>query len=361
MAAEPTTLSIVIPVRDDARRLARCLMSLRACDYPSDRIELVVADNGSIDDSADVARRAGAHVLSLPGLRVSQMRNVAAQQSHGAVVAFVDADHAVDPGWMQGAIDALSQPRVGMAGALYDTPPEGTWVQRAFDAMRGRTTGFADTDWLASGNMALTRAAFDAAGGFDASLETCEDVDLCRKVRAKGYRVVTTPRMKSYHFGDPATLRALCYSELWRGRDNLVASFRRPIAVRGLPSALIPVFELALMALALAGLLTAPRGLILTIAAAAVVFALAALRAFKMLRAGRHLRASDPVDIGRGLIVALVYDSARALALVVRAGHRHRRVGDPAETGPTETQPSHEQTDSRAGTTERRPLRRRPG
>ena len=41
--------------------------------------------------------------------------------------------------------------------------------------------------WLGSGNMAVRRSAFEEVGGFDTTLETCEDVDLCRKLRARGY------------------------------------------------------------------------------------------------------------------------------------------------------------------------------
>ena len=61
----------------------------------------------------------------------------------------------------------------------------------------GRTAIFAarprdqrDADWLGSGNLAVSRTAFELVGGFDTSLETCEDVDFCHRLRAKGQRVV---------------------------------------------------------------------------------------------------------------------------------------------------------------------------
>ena len=52
--------SFVIPVRDDARRLEVCLASIAANDYPRDLVQIIVVDNGSRDDSAAVARAAGA-------------------------------------------------------------------------------------------------------------------------------------------------------------------------------------------------------------------------------------------------------------------------------------------------------------
>ena len=63
-----TTVSVVIPVRDDAEMLARCLAALAAQTRPAD--EIVVVDNGSSDDSASVARSAGARVVAeaTPGI-----------------------------------------------------------------------------------------------------------------------------------------------------------------------------------------------------------------------------------------------------------------------------------------------------
>src|SRR5215212_9084481 len=93
-------VSFIVPVRNDAERLERCLASIRRADYPHDRLELVVADNGSTDGSDRVAREAGALVLSLPRLRVAEMRNRAVAASRGDVIAFVDADHEIDPVWI---------------------------------------------------------------------------------------------------------------------------------------------------------------------------------------------------------------------------------------------------------------------
>jgi hypothetical protein len=128
--------------------------------------------------------------------------------------------------------------------------------------------------------------------------------------------------MKSVHFGDPSTLSALFRAELWRGRDNVAASFRRPIALHNLPSAIIPIAHMVLMAAAILGIVS---GSVLTFGAAAALFAaLTMLRVWKMFRSGRRLRVLSPADVGGAIAVALVYDTARALALVARSGHERR-------------------------------------
>jgi glycosyltransferase involved in cell wall biosynthesis len=134
-------VSFVIPVRDDARRLKRCLTTIRANRYPPDRVEIVVVDNGSLDDSCQVAKQAGANVLVLPGLSVSQLRNRGTEAASGDILAFVDADHEIVPEWLESAAQTMAGPNVVAAGSLYQAPGDSTWVQRAYNLLRRRSPG----------------------------------------------------------------------------------------------------------------------------------------------------------------------------------------------------------------------------
>jgi GNAT superfamily N-acetyltransferase len=91
-------ISVVIPVLDDARMLERCLAALGTQTRPAD--EVIVVDNGSADDSADVARRAGASVVSEPlrGIWSAAARGFDA--ATGDVIARLDADSRPDPSWL---------------------------------------------------------------------------------------------------------------------------------------------------------------------------------------------------------------------------------------------------------------------
>ena len=324
--AELPLVSFVIPVRNDAVRLSGCLTTIRANTYPAARVEIVVADNGSIDDSAATARASGARVIDLPGLSVAALRNTAAAEAKGDVLAFVDADHEIDPAWIASAVENLRDASVAMTGALCLPPRGQTWVQRMYDGLRGRTVGRGDVEWLGSGNMAVRRRDFERVGGFDESLETCEDVDLCQRLRATGSRIVGDDRLKNVHLGDPATLGGLFRGELWRGRDNLRVSLRTTITPRALPGILFPVFSLVCLLLAVLNLLAVPfLGPIALFGAAgmlAIPFALAALRALRIIA---NARLASPLDWGRAYAVAVTYDAARTLALLMRARHHRPR------------------------------------
>ena len=137
VSSRETRLTVVIPVRDDARRLDACLQSLLAQPGGVD-VPVIVADNGSKDDTPDVARRHGATVLTLPGLSVAQMRNRAVARTTTPLVGLVDADHVLAPGWLEASLDALADPSVAAAGAPYRCADAGNWVQRAYDRFRDR-------------------------------------------------------------------------------------------------------------------------------------------------------------------------------------------------------------------------------
>lgn len=320
-------VSVIVPVRNDAERLARCLAALAANGYPADRLEVIVVDNGSTDGSADRARRTGARVVIRRDARVGALRNEAAAISRGDVLAFVDADHEVDSSWLSTAVELLEDAAVGAVGAPYRAPAGATWVQQWYDTFRDHRPGRHETAWLGSGNMAIKKTLFDRLGGFDTTLAACEDVDLCRRLRAAGYRVLADARLGSVHFGDPATLGTLFRAELWRGRDNVRVSCRRPIALGELPSALAPIIGLGGLAAMAAGVVAAPLGGLPVAGAAALLIAtVASLRAIRMTRR-RGRRRSTLLGAIQSFTVALVYDAARALALVARAGHH--RAGRP--------------------------------
>ena len=318
-------VSFVIPVRNDAARLDRCLRTIRANDYPAERVEIVVVDNGSVDDSPAVAARHNAHLLSMPGPRVGALRNIGVRSAKGELIAFVDADHEIVPDWIRSAVTVLADDKVGAVGADCTPPANGTKVQQLYDRLRRHSEGQFEVDWLGSGNMAVRRSAFDAVAGFDTSLETCEDVDLCRKLKGAGYKVVSNSRLGNTHYGDPESLRRVFFGELWRGRDNLRVSLRRPRSWRTLTSAFIPIFNIAALAILAVGLLSgSTAGRLAGIAAGIMVVMQISLRATRMTLPDRTR------DWFPAWGVSAAYELGRAFAVVSRIGHGKRRQGAPA-------------------------------
>lgn len=315
MSGEPW-ITFIVPVLDDAERLRRCLRSVAD---NSGRYELVVVDNGSTDGSDRIASGMGATLIHSPALTVSGLRNAGARIAHGEVLAFVDADHEISPMWVPCAQAALDNPRSVMVGAPCTNQGQ-TWVQRAYDGLRRRSAFRRKVGWLGSGNLAIRRSVFFDVGGFDETLQTCEDVDLCRRIRAAGWDIVADPALASVHLGDPASLSEIFWSELWRGRNNLLVSLRRPFQWRDVMSAMIPVGTLSLLTTTAVALSSGAERL--AIVSAGLTGGLVIQRAIRICANRATWR---PLAVAQSLAVAFPYEIARALALVTRARYRTRR------------------------------------
>jgi hypothetical protein len=281
-------------------------------------------DHGSTDGSDAVALERGARVLRTPeAVNVAALRNTGARVVDARFVAFVDADNVLAPGWAAAFENAAAAGTPAALGAPYTAPPAPTWVQAWYDGLRDRADGVRPAEWLAAGNLAVRRDVFEAVGGFDESLETCEDVDLCFRIARAGHAILTVPGMRSTHFGDPATLGRLFRNELWRGRDNIRVSLRqRPMSLRNAVSVATPIVQLILALGAVLGVVSsATAGRRLAIACVLGMALLIVARAALIFRRAGATAPGGPIA---ALAIAATYELARACALVVRARH-HRR------------------------------------
>jgi hypothetical protein len=161
--------------------------------------------------------------------------------------------------------------------------------------------------------MIVRAATFQRVAGFDDTLEACEDVDLCRKLRATGGVIISDSRLVNVHHGDPFSLRVLFKGEMWRGRNNLRVSLRERPTLRGTPSIVLPIVQL--VALPLAAALFAMGQLAIAGLVVAGAIGPSALRA-------AQIRRRSTVNPAHAFAVAATYDLARAVALVFRTGHR---------------------------------------
>ncbi len=244
---------VVIPVRNDAKRLKVCLDSV-VKQIAAERIYVI--DNGSTDDSVEVARQAGCSVQSAAGLRVGALRNRAVAEAKQPIefIAFCDSDHEVPSDWLESGLQVLQGDRSIVAtGSHYLPPPDGTWVQRAWAIHRLRGAPVRDVDWLGSGNLFVRHDDFRKVGGFREDLTAAEDVDLCHRLRNElAGRIVCDQNIRSIHHGEPTRIRDFYRKEVWRGSSGLKAWFSQGMPLRDLPSLVWPLWHL-LGAVAFAG------------------------------------------------------------------------------------------------------------
>jgi glycosyltransferase involved in cell wall biosynthesis len=182
-------ISVIVPVRNGMPWLEDQLRALvdQEC---AEAWEVIIADNGSTDDSPAVAhqwadrhdtiRWIDASALVGPGAA----RNAGAKAAHGKLLAFCDADDVVQPGWLAGCAQALAHADV-VAGVFDFRSLNGLPASSPIPAST-QQLGFLPAGLGA--NLAIRRDAFEAMGGFSSELLIGEDVDLCWRLQLNGFR-----------------------------------------------------------------------------------------------------------------------------------------------------------------------------
>jgi glycosyltransferase involved in cell wall biosynthesis len=177
-AAPAARVSVVVPVRDGAAYLEAALASVLEQDEPP--LEVVVVDDGSRDESAAVAERAGPRVRLVRGRfgSAAAARNAGIEASTGDVLAFLDHDDLWTPGRLGPHLAALErEPAADVALGL---------TQRVRDEGGSLVPLGPPAAEMSLGAALVRRAAFERVGTLDESRRFDEDVDWFLRAREAG-------------------------------------------------------------------------------------------------------------------------------------------------------------------------------
>lgn len=173
-------LSIVIPTLNAARTLPATLGALAEMRGTSPATEIIVSDGGSTDATLDVARGAGAHIVSGPAGRGAQLC-AGAEAAQGTWLLFLHADTQPAPGWAAAVRRFMDRPEnAEKAGYFRFTLDDDSAAARriaALVALRCRVLALPYGDQ----GLLIARATYQGLGGFR-PLPLMEDVDLVRRL-----------------------------------------------------------------------------------------------------------------------------------------------------------------------------------
>ena len=207
--ADAPLVTVIIPARDEAANIERCLRSVLTTTWP--RLEVIVVDDHSRDATAAIAARIAAEdprvrLVGAPGLPDGWFGKpwacrTGARAARGAVLCFIDADTVHAPDLLARTINAMRSRDAGMVTVAGTQLMETFWetvLQAQVFAMLAMRYGGTETvnrsrhswDKIANGQfIAITRAAYDAVGGHDAVRDrVAEDLMLAQRLFSAGQR-----------------------------------------------------------------------------------------------------------------------------------------------------------------------------
>jgi glycosyltransferase involved in cell wall biosynthesis len=177
-------ISFIVPAYNEERYLGPTLEAIHAAALASgEPYEVVVADDGSTDGTVAVAEARGARVVRVHHRQIAATRNAGARAAAGEILVFVDADTRVDAPLVAEALRALRGGAVG-GGAPVRLDPAPAWAHAFMKVFVPCYFGMAR--WAAGCFLFCTRAAFDAAGGFDERYYASEEIHLSRALKRVG-------------------------------------------------------------------------------------------------------------------------------------------------------------------------------
>jgi len=254
MSAAFPFITVVMPVRNEARFIADTLGQLRGQDYPKDRFEILVADGMSDDGTRDIVSRIAAEdgrvrLLDNPQKRSSAGRNVGFKAGQGDYFVVVDGHcHIPDDQFLRNISDCFEKSGAHCLGRPQPLDPPGlTPFQQSVALARasrlghggdsliyGEFEGFASP---VSNGAAYRREVFEKVGYVDETFDACEDVEFNYRVGQAGLKAYTSPKLTvRYYPRENLTALVGQMRRYGRGRTRL---YRKHPALLS-PSALVP-------------------------------------------------------------------------------------------------------------------------
>jgi mycofactocin system glycosyltransferase len=201
-------VTVIIPVRNRPQEIAACLQSLSRLDYPKEKIEIIVIDDASDDNTPDVVSKFPVYLIPLKERRqASFCRNLAAQRAQGEILAFLDSDCVADPLWLRELILAFSDSSNGAVGGTVDS----YYNKKGLDCYEKVKSSLNMGSWfkssheanhffyLPSCNLLARKALFLQLKGFREDMHVGEDVDFCWRLQDQGRRIEYRPVGTVYH------------------------------------------------------------------------------------------------------------------------------------------------------------------
>jgi GT2 family glycosyltransferase len=195
-------ITVIICSYNGARTLRDTFAGLKRVEYPN--FDVVLVDDGSSDDTPEIGRENGAHVISTPNRGLSSARNTGMEAATGEIIVYLDDDAWPDPHWLRYIAETfLEHDHAAMGGPNLAPPGTGEVADCVDNAPGGPVHVLLDdrrAEHVPGCNMAFRKARLQAIGGFDPQFRAAgDDVDVCWRIMEHGWTIGFHPAAQVWH------------------------------------------------------------------------------------------------------------------------------------------------------------------
>jgi len=194
-------VSIVIPAYNAGRTLQECLQAATTLKWTG-AVEIILVNDGSSDSTSEIASSfSKVKFIDVAHEGAARATNIGIQAARYDIVVLVDADVVLEKDWLEKMIPSLDDPTIAAASGYSVT---------ANRSIIGKLMGYdvesrldrvpTDTDHLFTVNAACRRSVLLEVGLFNEELEVGYDVDLSRRLKVAGYRLILRKDVKCRHY-----------------------------------------------------------------------------------------------------------------------------------------------------------------
>lgn len=204
-------VSVIVPIYNGEDDLPDLLAGLQGQDYPRDRVDYWLVDNGSRDRTPEILRAAAQsqdiqiHALTYRDIQSSYAaRNAGILAATGQILAFTDADCQPEPSWLRELVQPFADPAVGLVAGGIQALPSQHWLERYAERQgtlsQTNTLNHSFLPYGQTANLAVRAEVFPQAGLFRPHLTTGGDADFCWRVQQEtDWRLASAETAVVYH------------------------------------------------------------------------------------------------------------------------------------------------------------------
>ncbi|MDD5260032.1 MAG: glycosyltransferase [bacterium] len=196
------SVSILIPVFNRSQQLSACLQAIALLDWPKEKLEIIVIDDGSTEDLSLVTSGNPVRLIRQEHQGDTAARNLGAELAVNEFLFFVDSDVQLQPSTLKILYQALAGKKAAAARGAYKNESKSLisrFIQVDFEYRQRLLSRNEQIDLLDTACALINRQVFINVGGFDRSISVCGDVEISYKLNSRGYKLIFVPGAVYYH------------------------------------------------------------------------------------------------------------------------------------------------------------------